>query len=209
MPILLALALLAAPHAKDPGRALAQRVQRFYASTRDFSARFAQHYSYLALGRVEDSEGTVQVKKPGLVRWDYEKPDRRVIYLENRTLWIWRPDDQEAQVRENFGGDQLSSAFTFLWGKGDLLKEFAPRTVPPPAGLPDGDALELTPLKPTPGVQKLLFVVGKDGQVLASVVTNPQGDVNQIVFSEAKVDQGLPDPLFHFAPPKGAYVQEL
>jgi outer membrane lipoprotein-sorting protein len=41
------------------------------------------------------------------------------------------------------------------------------------------------------------------------VVTNAQGDVNQIVFSAAKVDQGLPDSLFHFAPPKGAYVQEL
>ena len=209
MPILLALALLAAPHAKDPGRALAQRVQRFYASTRDFSARFAQHYSYLALGRVEDSEGTVQVKKPGLVRWDYEKPDRRVIYLENRTLWIWRPDDQEAQVRENFGGDQLSSAFTFLWGKGDLLREFKPKALPAQKDLPKGDVLELKPIKPVPGVEKLLFVVGKDGQVLASVVTNAQGDVNQIVFSSAKVDQGLPDSLFHFEPPKGAYVQEF
>jgi len=210
MPILLALALLAAPHAKDPGRALAQRVQRFYASTRDFSARFAQHYSYLALGRVEDSEGTVQVKKPGLVRWDYQTPDRRVIYLENRTLWIWRPDDQEAQVRENFGGDQLSSAFTFLWGKGDLLREFAPRaSAAPLQGLPAGDVLELTPLKPVAGVSKLIFVVARDGQVLATLVTNPQGDVNQMVFTAAKVNQGLADALFHFEPPKGAYVQKL
>jgi len=39
-------------------------------------------------------------------------------------------------VKRDFGGDQLSSAFTFLWGKGDLLKEFSPRTVPAPAGLP-------------------------------------------------------------------------
>ena len=230
MPILLALALLAAPHAKDPGRALAQRVQRFYASTRDFSARFAQHYSYLALGRVEDSEGTVQVKKPGLVRWDYQKPDRRVIYLENRTLWIWRPDDQEAQVRENFGGDQLSSAFTFLWGKGDLLAEFSAKAVPRPEdvpGLPKGEAVELlprepqpsvhkllfvvelTPLKPVAGVSKLIFVVARDGQVLATLVTNPQGDVNQMVFTAAKVNQGLADALFHFEPPKGAYVQKL
>ena len=78
-----------------------------------------------------------------------------------------------------------------------------------PPGLPAGDGLELTPLKPVPGVQKLLFVVGKDGQVLASLVTNPQGDLNQIVFAGAKIDQGLPDDLFRFAPPKGAYVQEF
>ena len=205
----LLLALLIAAPAKDPGRAIARRVQAFYAQTRDFSASFRQHYTYVALGRTEDSEGVVRVKKPGLVRWDYAAPEKRTLYLQGKTLWIWRPDDQEAQVKRNFGGDQLSSAFTFLWGKGDLLKEFAPRAVAVPAGLPKGDGLELTPLKPTPGVQKLLFVVGKDGQVLASVVTNSQSDVNQIVFSEAKIDQGLPDSLFQFAPPQGAYVQEF
>ena len=212
MLLLLAL-LLAAPHKKpapsDPGRALAQRVQSFYAQTRDFSASFAQHYTYVAMGRVEDSAGIVQVKKPGSVRWDYEKPDKRTLYVEGKTLWIWRPDDNEVQVKRNFGGDQLSSAFTFLWGKGDLLKEFSPKAAATPDGLPRGDALELTPLKPVAGVLKLLFVVAKDGQVLASVITNPQGDVNQIVFGDAKVNQGLPDNLFHFEPPKGAFVQEF
>src|SRR5260221_7884334 len=205
--ILLLALLLAAP--KDPAHSLARRVQHFYAHTKDFSAKFAQHYSYVAMGRTEDSSGTVQVKKPGSVRWDYQKPDKRTLYVEGKTLWIWRPDDQEAQVKRNFGGDQLSSAFTFLWGQGDLLREFSPKNVAQPEGLPAGDALELTPAKPVAGVAKLLFVVAKDGQVLASVITNPQGDVNQIVFSGAKVDQGLADALFQFDPPKGAFVQEL
>jgi len=202
-------ALLVAIPPKDEGRAIARRVQAFYAQTKDFSAGFQQRYTYVAIGRVEESEGVVQVKKPGMVRWDYAKPDRRTLYIQGHTLWIWRPDDQEAQVKRNFGGEQLSSAFTFLWGKGNLLREFSPRAVATPDGLPQGDALELTPIKPTAGIQKLLFVVGKDGQVLASVVTNPQGDVNRIVFSGAKIDQGLPESLFQFAPPKGAYVQEL
>ena len=208
MTALVAALLLAVP-AKDPGRAIARRVQAFYAQTKDFSAGFRQHYTYVAIGRVEESEGVVQVKKPGRVRWDYAKPDRRTLYVEGRTLWIWRPDDQEAQVKRDFGGEQLSSAFTFLWGKGNLLKDFSPRAVPAPEGLPKGDALELTPIKAMPGIEKLLFVVARDGQVLASVVTNPQGDINQIVFTDAKIDQGLSDSLFHFAPPKGAYVQEL
>ena len=144
MALLLAL-LLAAP-AKDPAKAIARRVQAFYAQTKDFSASFRQHYTYVAIGRTEDSEGLVRVKKPGLVRWDYAKPEKRTLYLQGKTLWIWRPDDQEAQVKRDFGGDQLSSAFTFLWGKGDLLKEFSPRAVAPPPGLPAGDGLELSPL---------------------------------------------------------------
>lgn len=191
------------------GAALARRVHAFYAHTRDFSSTFAQHYSYAALDKIEDSTGTVRIKKPGLVRWDYARPEARSLYLQGRTLWIWKPEDKEAVVNRNFGGEQLSSAFTFLWGKGDLLREFVPRAVERPKTLPDGDALELKPKKPVPGVVKLLFVVAKSGQVLASVVTNPQGDVNQIVFTGAQIDQGLDDSLFHFEPPKGAYVQEL
>jgi len=205
---LLAL-LFAAPVTAEPGRALAQRVQTFYAHTKDFSAQFAQHYTYLSIGKVEDSSGNVEVKKPGLVRFDYEKPEKRIIYIEGKTLWIWKPADQEAQVKRDFGGDQVSSAFTFLWGKGELLKEFSPKAVETPKNLPAGDALELLPVKPTAGIQKLLFVVSKEGQVLASVLTNPQGDVNQIVFTGSKVDQGLPSARFHFEPPKGAYVQEF
>ena len=198
-----------APATSADAAGLARRVQAFYAHTKDFSASFQQHYVYVAMGRTEDSSGTVRVKKPGFVRWDYEKPEPRSIYLSGRTLWIWKPEDKEANVNRSFGGDQLSSAFSFLWGKGDLLKEFAPRAAQRPEGLPEGDALELTPLKPVAGVVKLLFVVGRDGQVLASVVTNPQGDRNQIVFSTAKVDAGIPDETFRFEPPKGAYVQEL
>lgn len=203
----LLLTLLCAP-ATD-GAALAKRIQAFYAHTRDFTASFAQHYSYAAMGKVEDSTGTVRIKKPGLVRWDYASPEVRSLYLSGQTLWIWKPEDKEAVVNRKFGGEQLSSAFTFLWGKGELVKEFEPHAVVRPKDLPEGDALELKPRKPVPGVLKLLFVVGKTGQVLASVVTNPQGDVNQIVFSDAKVDQGLDEALFHFEAPKGAYVQEL
>src|SRR5437660_9210324 len=169
----LLLALLLAVPAKDPGRALAQRVQAFYAHSKDFSASFRQHYTYVAIGRVEESEGVVQVKKPGRVRWDYAKPDRRTLYIEDRTLWIWRPDDQEAQVKRDFGGEQLSSAFTFLWGKGNLLKDLSPKSVPTPAGLPQGDALELTSLQPVPGVQQLLSVVPNDRQALARAHTHP------------------------------------
>src|SRR2546421_8742773 len=184
----LLLALLLAVPARDPGRALAQRVQAFYAHTRDFSASFRQHYTYVAIGRTEDSEGLVQVKKPGLVRWDYASPDRRTLYIEGRTLWIWRPDDQEAQVKRDFGGEQLSSAFTFLWGKGNLLKEFSPKSVPVPPGLPPGDGLELTPLKPVAGVPHLLLVVAKDGHGLTRVVTNPQGNTHHVLISQPKID---------------------
>lgn len=205
----LLLALPAAPKKGSPAVQLANRIHRFYAHTKDFSAPFRQHRVSAAMGRAEDLSGTVRVKKPNLVRWDYDAPEARSIYVEGKTLWMYFPEDKQAQVSRDFGGDQLSSAFTFLWGKGNLLDEFEPRPGKRLDGLPQGDALELLPKKPMAGVERLLFVVGKDGQVLASVAWNPQGDTNQIVFGEAKIDQGLDEKLFHFEPPKGTYVQNL
>jgi len=75
--------------------------------------------------------------------------------------------------------------------------------------MPPGDALELLPKKPGGSVQKLIFSVDARGQVVASQVTDGQGNENRLLFTGAKVDQKLPDALFKFEVPKGASVQEL
>jgi outer membrane lipoprotein carrier protein len=197
------------PQAQSPAAAIAARVQKFYARTDDFSASFTQHYTYASMGRTTESSGTVQVKKPGRLRWEYLKPEPKLIVIDGKTYSQWMPEDNQLVVNRNFSADTLSSAFTFLWGKGELLTEFTARTVLRPADLPQGDALELTPKSPSGQIEKLLFVVGKDGQVLASVVTDPQANVNKLVFTDAKVNGSLPDALFQFEAPKGANVQEL
>src|SRR5258706_1839056 len=205
--ILLAAAPSPARAAADPATAIAQRVQRHYERTRDFSARFAQTSSYLTFGNVKNATGKVFLKKPVLLRWQYD--DGRLVVIDGKELWNWNPEDKEAQVKRGFGADQVPSEFAFLFGKGKLLDRFAVRSVPKPEGLPAGEAIELVPRQASAEVRKLLFVVDKRGQVLASVLTNGQGDVNQLAFSEVKVSSGLADSLFHFDPPKDAHVQVL
>ncbi len=197
-----------APEVKR-GRLLAGRVQKYYGRSKDFSAAFAQRYSYLALGRVDEKTGLVQVKKPGLVRWEYQTPESKLLVLDGSAFWQWAPEDNQVVVKRNVQATELSSAFTFLWGKGDLLAEFSPKAIALPDGMPKGEALELLPKKPGGSVQKLVFSVDAKGQVVASQVTDAQGNENRLVFSEAKVDQKLPDGLFKFEVPKGASVQEL
>jgi len=199
---LLAAAQSQAPAARDPATAIAQRVQRHYERIQDFSARFAQTSTYPTFGNVKNATGKVFLKKPVLLRWQYD--DGRLIVIDGKELWNWNPEDKEAQVKRGFGADQVPSEFAFLFGKGKLLDRFTVRSV-----ARAGEVIELVPRKPSPDVQKLLFVVDKRGQVLASVLTNGQGDVNQLVFSEAKVSSGLPDSLFRFDPPKDAHVQVM
>ena len=204
---LLAAAQSQAPAARDPATAIAQRVQRHYERIQDFSARFAQTSTYPTFGNVKNATGKVFLKKPVLLRWQYD--DGRLIVIDGKELWNWNPEDKEAQVKRGFGADQVPSEFAFLFGKGKLLDRFTVRSVARPGDLPPGEAIELVPRKPSADVQRLLFVVDKRGQVLASVLTNGQGDVNQLVFSEAKASSGLPDSLFRFDPPKDAHVQVM
>jgi outer membrane lipoprotein carrier protein len=205
--LLVAIAAKPAPAAKPSAAAVAQRVQRFYERIKDFSATFAQTSTYPTFGNVTKASGRVFLKKPDLLRWEYD--DGRLIVIDGKRLWNWNPEDKEAQVKRGFGPDEVPAEFAFLFGRGKLLDRFSVRAVPRPPELPDGEAIELTPKKPSPDVQKLLFTVDARGEVLATVLTNGQGDVNQLVFRDTKVNSSLPASLFHFEPPKDAHVQEL
>jgi len=205
--LLVVAAAAPSPPAKTSATAIAQRVQRHYERIKDFTATFAQTSTYPTFGNVTKAAGKVFVKKPDLLRWQYD--DGRLIVLDGKALWNWNAEDKEATVHRGFGVSQVPAEFAFLFGKGTLLDRFAVREMPAVQGLPEGETLELVPRKPSGDVQKLVLVSGPDGQVKASVVTNSQGDVNQLVFSEVKVDGPLPDSLFRFEPPAGAHVSEL
>jgi outer membrane lipoprotein carrier protein len=201
---------------KDPeaaGRAVVQRVQKFYRHAKDFTARFEQLYTYVSFGRTDKASGQVDVKRPDKLRWRVDEPAEKklVIVINGRDFWQYAPEDNQVSHNANFVSDQLSSAFTFLWGKGELLKEFSARSVARPdvEGLPEGECVELLPRAPNSQVSKLVFVVGKRGEVLASVVTNAQGDTNRLVFHDVKLNAATPDKEFAFTPPAGANVENL
>jgi outer membrane lipoprotein carrier protein len=201
--------VFAAPTAAhhDDARAVAQRVQRFYQRASDFTARFEQTSTYPTFGNVKKASGKLFLEKPDRLRWEYD--DGRLIVLDGKALWTWNKEDEEVTVKRGFGASEVPPEFAFLFGKGTLLDRFSVQGIPHPEGLPEGAAIELVPKKPSPEVQKLVLVAAPDGKVRASVVTNSQGDTNQLVFSDVHTDVKLDAGLFRFEPPKGAHVTEL
>src|SRR5512138_2176689 len=122
----LAVALAASPAspASSSSAALATRVQGYYERTRDLEARFHQTYVYAGFGRRQVSSGTLRVKKPGMMRWDYEQPSKKTIAVKGLRLVQYEPEENQAYVDERFDATAMSAAITFLVGKGDLAKEF-------------------------------------------------------------------------------------
>src|SRR3954447_14515398 len=76
--------------------AVVAKVQKRYDEAADFKARFTQTLTSAALKRTTNSSGQVTFKKPGRMRWDYEKPDKSSYITDGGVLWLYEPDDKQA-----------------------------------------------------------------------------------------------------------------
>ncbi len=195
----LALAVSAAPAqatAAPDAQALVRKVQAFYERTRDLTARFKQTYTYAGFGRRQVSSGKLLVKKPGMMRWDYQKPSAKTVAVKGNLLVQYEPDQNQAYVDEHFDSSGMSAALTFLLGKGDLEKEFLVSTA-------ESGALVLRPREADPRVDTIELVANADGQIAATRVVDGAGNVNEIQFEDVKRNVGLKDSAFDVKLPEG------
>lgn len=185
----------AAKDAAPDANALAAKVQAFYEGTRDLTARFQQTYRYSGFGRKLTSSGTLEVKKPGMMRWEYTAPEPKTVAVKGSRLVQYEPEAKQAFVEERFDATAMSAAVTFLLGQGDLAKEFHLAT--------NGEGqLVLRPKQPDPRVDEVTLTVGKGGEVVATRVVDGSGNVNEVRFSEMKRNVGLADADFDVKLPK-------
>jgi outer membrane lipoprotein carrier protein len=193
-------ALGAAAPGSAPGSAaaLGREVQAYYERTKDFEARFVQTYTYASFGRSQTSRGTLRVKKPGKLRWDYLEPTPKTIVVNGPRLVQYEPDANQAYVDEHFDATALSAAVTFLLGKGSLEKEFALSSTAP-------GQLVLTPRQADGRVREVVLTVSEGGQVTATRVVDGSGNVNELAFEGLKRNVGLKDDLFALELPKDVH----
>src|SRR6188508_1626859 len=162
-PLLIVMAQAAAPPPpaapKTDVKAVVAEVQKRYDAAADFRARFTQTLTSPALGRKTSSAGEVMFKKPGRMRWDYEKPDKSSYITDGGVLWLYEPEDKQA-FKQKLETSQLPAALSFLTGKGKLATEFdisfAAKT---PYGNAGDHVLSLSPKTPQAQVKTILFVV--------------------------------------------------
>ena len=186
---------------------LVDRMQSFYEKTQDFTADFKQDYKYKVLHRTQSSTGKVIYKKPGLMRWEYEKPSVRTFVLAGEKVYAYDPEAQTLSVG-HIDTNQLSASVTFLFGKGRLADEFSITR----AECKDckGTLLALEPLKPDPRFRQVrLEVDPKTAQVLKSTVVDPDGSENAIAFIGLKTNVGIEADRFKINPPEGTRIDDV
>ncbi len=203
------------PHAGSSdaaARQVAASVQSFYDQTRDLTATFFQTYVNKLYDRTDRSQGHVVFKKPGKMRWDYDKPNGKVIVAGSGRLLVYEPGEEgeKGQVLEqSFSDADLPQAMAFLMGTGKLEDDFTFRLLDAAReGYPAGQVLELSPRKPNPHFDRLLFYVESTpalrGLVRRLLIVDGSGNRNRFDFSGFKFNTGVTEASFNWKPPADA-----
>jgi outer membrane lipoprotein carrier protein len=203
----------AASASSDPSRVALSAVQAFYDQTRDVTAEFFQTYVNKLYDRTDRSHGHVVFKKPGKMRWDYAKPNGKVIVASAGRLLVYEPGEEPGSkgqiLEQNFSQADLPQALAFLLGTGKLSDDFDARLLDAAhEGFANGQVLELRAKKPSPHFDRLLFYVETSaalrGLVRRLVILDASGNRNRFDFSGFKFNSGAPESTFEWKPPADA-----
>lgn len=201
-----ALALAAADAGDDAAKTL-DAVQKRYDSVQDLRASFAQTSFSAALGKETEAHGTVVVKRPGKMRWEYGKPDGRVIVLDGSAIRIWSPEEKQLQIAALSAANVSPTALGFLMGQAVLGDSFDAKSVSEPGRSERG--LLLRP-KGDAGFESLtLWLDAKSLQLRESVVVDLFGNRTRVRLDAIVENAGVDSGAFELAPPAGADVIDL
>jgi outer membrane lipoprotein carrier protein len=212
--VALAVLLLLIP----PPSAVAQSVEEVvagiegaYARIADFRADFTQQAFNRSLGQSIKADGSVYVKRPGKMRWEYRTPSVQQIVSDGQSLWVYTPELNQVNVGEAPRA-LAGPAGSFLAGLGKVSEEFRVRFLNPAARTDeDGNlVLDLTPRRPTPVLARLILSVDPRVFLARKAVLYDQFDNTvTMLFTRVTVNPGLQDGLFTFTPPRGVAVMPL
>jgi outer membrane lipoprotein carrier protein len=200
--------LLTAPARAETASELVAKIQRYYDSTKDLHAKFEQTLESGIGGSAKHASGDVYLKKPGKMRWDYVKPEKKLMVADGKTLWVYEEEDAQA-FKQDLSSSTLPTQVSFLVGEGKLAQEFDATIVPAPAGVGSpGDAvLKMVPKTGTTQYRYLLFVADpKVGFVKQTVIYDQQGGTNKLTFTAVDQNKGIDDAKFRWSPPAGTKI---
>jgi outer membrane lipoprotein carrier protein len=186
------------------------RVESKYTNSK-FSADFFQKSTIKAMDIADMASGKVFIKYPGMMRWEYEKPDKQIIITDADKLWIYRPEDNQVMTgkaptffRDGKGASFLSD-IRLVRQKFDISLEDGEKT--------ESDMfyyLKLVPHERTMDISKIRLLISKNTfNVLQVITQNSYGDETRIDLINSAFGVDLDDSLFSFSIPEGTDVLQI
>src|SRR5215831_18621064 len=189
-------------------KALAASVDAHYNHLRSLEAEFTELYRGSGMERSES--GTLWLKKPGKMRWEYRSPKEKLFVSNGRDAWFYVPDDRQARKEAAKKLEDIRSPLAFLLGKTKLEKELqglsAARDIAP---MQSGNVvLRGVPKAFADRISEIVLEITPDSRIVRLIMQDVNGAATEYRFNDQKEDVGIADNRFDFRAPAGTEVVE-
>lgn len=194
-------------HAPDV-RSIAASVDAHYNHLRSLEAQFTELYQGAGMTRTES--GSLWLKKPGKMRWEYRSPREKLFVSDGKDAWFYVPDDRQARKSPARKLDDARSPLAFLLGKTRLEKELRGLSLAPDKEpVQPGDVmLRGVPTALADQWSEVVLEITPQNQIVRIVLQGADGSSTEYRFTDQKENVATADSRFAFKPPTGTEVVE-
>lgn len=187
---------------------MAAAVDAHYNHLRSMQAEFTELYRGSGMTRAES--GTLWLKKPGKMRWEYRSPKEKLFVSDGKSAWFYVPADHQARKSSAKKLDDLRSPLAFLLGKTKLEKELRGLSLAPDIEpLQRGDVvLRGVPRGLENQIGEFALEITPEHRIVRVIMQEVDGGSTEYRFSDQKEDVAIGDKQFGFKPPAGTEVME-
>ena len=188
--------------------AVAEKVDKHYNNLQTLQADFTEIYQGAGISRNES--GTLWLRRPGRMRWQYEQPRKKLFVVDGKTAWFYAAGDQMAQKAQVKNLDDLRTPLAYLLGRTKLEKEFEGLSIAPDQSPKNGGTVVLrgVPKNMKERVSQVLLEVTDAGVITRIVAEEVDGSTTEFRFSNQHENVQVAGDKFKFTAPPGVQVEE-
>ena len=189
-------------------QAVAHAIDSHYNRLRSLQADFTEIYQGGGMERTES--GTMWLKKPGKMRWEYRSPEEKLFVGDGRDAWLYLPTEKQARKSSMRRLEDLRSPLAFLLGKSKLEKELQGLSFAPDvqAAQPGNSMLRGVPRGMEDRVQQVLLEVTPEQRIVRILVHGTDDSITEYRLNNQRENVEVPDSRFRFTAPPGAEIVE-
>jgi outer membrane lipoprotein carrier protein len=198
-------ALRAQSHPAD-ARQVAATIDARYNGMKSLRAEFTEVYSGGGIRRSES--GTLWIKKPGKMRWDYSSPQKKIFVTDGATAWFYVPGERQARRTPLKKLDDLRSPLRYLLGRTKLDKELRGLSLAPdvPPEKPGDVVLRGVPVGMEDRISQVLLESDGQGFLRRIVMEELDGSRTEFRLENQQENVAISSAQFSFQPPSGVEV---
>lgn len=187
---------------------LAERLHRIetrYNSLRTLRSEFEQSLA-VAQGRRITERGTLLLRKPGQMRWEYEQPAGKLFVSDGKQIYFLSPSARRLEISGIKETEDLRIPLAFLIGRLDFQRDFQRFEETPQ---PVGTKIRAIPRSSKSIFEYIEFIAASDGRLLFVNVQSKDGSTMAYSFRNEVLNPSLPASSFTLTAPEGYEVVRL